>query len=41
MVTQVQFIVRPNKDDIFDREEDLLDDLEYLDDEIPELDQIF
>lgn len=41
MVTQVEFSVKPNKDDIFDREEDILDDLEYLDDEIPELDQIF
>jgi len=41
MKTQVEFTVKPNKDDIFDREEDMLDDLEYLDDEIPEIDQIF
>ena len=40
MKTQVEFTVRPNKENIFKNEEELLD-IEYLDDEIPELDQIF
>ncbi len=40
MKTQVEFTVKPNKENIFKDEEELLD-IEYLDDEIPELDQIF
>ena len=40
MKTQVEFTVKPNKENIFKDEEELLD-VEYLDDEIPELDQIF
>ena len=40
MKTQVEFTVRPNKVNIFNSEEELLD-IEYLDDEIPEIDQIF
>ena len=40
MKTQVEFTVKPNEEDIFNSEEDILD-IEYLDDEIPEIDQIF
>lgn len=40
MKRQVEFIVRPRKNNSFNDEEDLLD-VEYLDDEIPELGQIF
>ncbi len=40
MKRQVEFTVRPNKNNMFDNDEDLLD-IEYLDDEIPEPGQIF
>ena len=40
MKTQVVFTVRPSKEDIFDVEDDFLD-IEYLEDEIPDLGQIF
>ena len=40
MKTQVEFTVKPNEKEIFDNEEEILD-IEYLDDEIPEIDQIF
>jgi hypothetical protein len=40
MKRQVEFTVRPNKNNQYNNEEDLLD-IEYLDDEIPELGQIF
>jgi len=39
MKRQVEFTVKPNKNNVFD-DEDLLD-IEYLDDEIPEPGQIF
>lgn len=40
MKRQVEFTVRPNKNNQLNNEEDLLD-IEYLDDEIPEPGQIF
>jgi hypothetical protein len=40
MKRQVEFTVKPNKDRIFNDDEDLLD-IEYLEDEIPEMGQIF
>lgn len=40
MKKQVEFTVRPNKSNQYNNEEDLLD-IEYLEDEIPELGQIF
>ena len=40
MKTRVEFTVKPNEIDVFGDEDDLLD-IEYLDDEIPEIDDIF
>jgi hypothetical protein len=40
MKTQVVFTVKPSKEDFFDIDDDFLD-IEYLDDEIPDIDQIF